>query len=237
MNPRAYELIVFDWDGTLMDSAARIVHCFERACADANLPSPGEAAIRRIIGLGLAETMETLLPRADDAVRALVIERYREHFLGLDAEAMKLFPGVRDKLEALATQGFLLAIATGKSRHGLDRELAHTDLGALFVASRCADEAFSKPHPRMLEDILDRTGLEASQAIMVGDTTYDLVMARSAGVDGLAVSYGVHAREELLALAPIACCDSFQEVYTWIKDAGQPSPFANPSPSCSRRGA
>jgi phosphoglycolate phosphatase len=216
MNPRAYELIVFDWDGTLMDSAAQIVRCFELAFADLHLPSPGERAIRRIIGLGLKEAVAALMPQANDAERDGVRERYRSCFLALDADELPLFPGVRDGLEALLARGHLLGIATGKSRRGLDRVLAHTGLADVFVATRCADEAFSKPHPRMLEDLLDRTGMAAAQAIMVGDTTYDMMMAQSAGVAGLAVSYGVHGREELLAHAPLACCDSFREVHAWL---------------------
>jgi phosphoglycolate phosphatase len=217
MNARAYELIVFDWDGTLMDSAAQIVHCFERAFADANVPSPGDQAIRHIIGLGLTEAVVALLPHADAATRTVVSDRYRGYFMALDTSALPLFTGVREGLQALLARGHLLAVATGKSRRGLDRVLANTGLAELFVATRCADEAYSKPHPQMLEDILDRTGMGASQAIMVGDTTYDLIMARTAGVAGLAVSYGVHSRHQLLAETPLACCDSFDEVHTWLQ--------------------
>ncbi len=223
MNPRSYDLIVFDWDGTLMDSAAHIVQCFERAFADAGVPGPGERAIRQIIGLGLSEAIAVLAPNVGAAERTRVRERYSAHFIALDVEATSLFPGVRDGLERLAAHGYLLAVATGKSRRGLDRVLAHTGLGDLFVATRCADEAFSKPHPRMLEDILERTGVPAARAIMIGDTTYDLIMARSAGVEALAVSYGVHERDELLAHDPIACCDSYQEVHAWLERARQPS--------------
>ena len=217
MMSRAYDLIVFDWDGTLMDSAAQIVRCFERAFADVGVASPGEPAIRHIIGLGLAEAIAALLPQADDATRAAVSARYKQYFLSLDADELPLFPGVRAGLEALLARGHLLAVATGKSRRGLDRVLGHTGLAHLFVATRCADEAFSKPHPRMLEDILDSTGMRSDQSIMVGDTTYDLVMARSIGMHGLAVSYGVHRREQLLAEAPIGCCDSFDEVHAWLQ--------------------
>ncbi len=220
---RAYELLVFDWDGTLMDSAAKIVHCFERAFVDAGVASPGDKPIRQIIGLGLTEAVAALLPQADNVTRLSITDRYREYFLALDSAEMQLFPGVRDGLQALVAQGHLLAIATGKSRRGLDRVLANTGLGDLFVTSRCADEAFSKPHPKMLEDILDRTGMRPSQALMVGDTSYDMIMARTIGVHGLAVSYGVHARDELFVHAPIACCDSFNEVCAWIRNAATPS--------------
>jgi phosphoglycolate phosphatase len=225
MKPR-HELIIFDWDGTLMDSVAKIVRCFSAALADTDTPDPGEAAIRHIIGLGLEESMTALLPQADAARRARVVERYREHFLHLDRTGMELFPGVRQGLEALAEQGYLLAVATGKARRGLDRVLRDTGTAHLFCATRCADEAFSKPHPRMLEDILEQTGIDAGRALMIGDTTYDMQMARHAGMDGLAVTYGVHDRGLLGEHAPLACLDSFEEVYAWLQRAGGPSSAA-----------
>jgi phosphoglycolate phosphatase len=144
------------------------------------------------------------------------VDRYREHFLHQDRTDMPLFPGVRAGLADLAQRGYLLAVATGKARRGLQRVLAETGLEELFVVSRCADETFSKPHPQMLIDILDFTGVEAQAALMVGDTVYDMQMARSARVDGLAVSYGVHDRQRLLEHAPVACLDSFHEVYQWL---------------------
>jgi phosphoglycolate phosphatase len=216
MNARSHELIIFDWDGTLMDSAAKIVHCFERAFADAGIAYPGAQAVRRIIGLGLKEAIVELLPGSPLSACDAVADRYREHFLALDSDAMVLFPGVRDGLKMLNAQGALLGIATGKSRRGLDRVLASTGLGDLFVATRCADEAFSKPHPRMLMDILDRTGMTPDRAVMIGDTTYDMLMAKAAGMSGIAVSYGVHSREELMQHGPIACCASFDEVLSWL---------------------
>lgn len=219
MKPRDYELIVFDWDGTLMDSAGKIVRCFESAVNDVGLPSPGAAAIRNIIGLGLNEAVAMLLPQCAPELQSRVVARYREHFLHLDQTEMPLFPGVRDGLATLAERGYLLAVATGKARRGLHRVLEQTGLGHLFVASRCADEALSKPHPQMLLDILDETGVTAAAALMVGDTVYDMQMARSARVDGLAVSYGVHDRQDLVAQAPVACLDSFQEVHRWLSQA------------------
>lgn len=216
MKPRDYALIVFDWDGTLMDSAGKIVRCFESAVRDVGLPNPGAAAIRNIIGLGLNEAVASLLPQCDASTQAQVVARYREHFLHLDQSDMPLFPGVREGLAGLADRGYLLAVATGKARRGLRRVLEDTGLGHLFVASRCADEAFSKPHPQMLLDILDETGVTAAQALMVGDTVYDMQMARSAQVDALAVSYGVHDRQDLLAQGAVACLDSFPEVHRWL---------------------
>lgn len=200
-----------------MDSIAKIVRCFTAAVEDVGVPPPGEDATRHVIGLGLAEAVATLLPQVEAEARAQVVERYRQHFLHLDQTDMPLFPGVCEGLESLVAQGSLLAVATGKARRGLDRVLKDTGMAHLFSATRCADEAFSKPHPRMLEDILEQTGCCAEQALMVGDTTYDMQMARHAGMDGLAVTYGVHGRELLVEHAPLACLDSFSEVYAWLQ--------------------
>ncbi len=214
---RDYNLIVFDWDGTLMDSIAKIVRCFTEAVNDVGLAIPSEAAIRKVIGLGLQEALQLLLPDADVPARGRVVERYREHFLHLDETEMAMFPGVPEGLEALTQQGYLLAVATGKARRGLDRVLKETATVHFFVATRCADEAPSKPHPQMLRDILEQTGVAADRALMIGDTIYDLQMAQSVGMDGLAVSYGVHERELLLEHEPVACLDSFHEVCHWLQ--------------------
>jgi phosphoglycolate phosphatase len=214
---RRYDLLIFDWDGTLMDSADKIVSCFSAAAMDIGVPDPGDAAIRNIIGLGLDEALHQLMPDQDMTTRRRVAERYRDYFLGLDRTESTLFPGVPEGLKQLAEQGYLLAIATGKARRGLMRALGETRLAPLFAASRCADEAFSKPHPKMLHDLLDETGVEAARALMVGDTVYDMQMARSAGVDGLGVSYGVHERDRLLEHAPCAIVDSFPQVCAWIR--------------------
>jgi phosphoglycolate phosphatase len=214
---RQFDLIVFDWDGTLMDSEAKIVRCMQAAAVDVGIHDPGAEAIRNIIGLGLNEAMQVLFPEQAPVRRAELVERYRRHFLELDTTGMPLFPGVTQGLTQLTQQGYLLAIATGKARRGLNRVLDDTGTRHLFVSSRCADEAFSKPHPQMLEDILDETGVDAGRALMVGDTVYDMEMARSARVAGLAVSYGVHARERLLDCGALACLDSFPEVCAWVK--------------------
>ena len=215
MNTR-YDLIVFDWDGTLMDSERKIVRCMSAAAADLGLANPGAEAIRQIIGLGLDEAMAQLFPQAPASLRQRLVERYREHFLGLDQTDMPLFPGVEEGLACLAQGGLLLAVATGKARRGLDRVLHETGTGRYFAATRCADEALSKPHPRMLEDILEQTGVRRERALMVGDTTYDMLMARNAGMGALAVTYGVHSREQLLECGPLGCADSFIEVCRWI---------------------
>jgi phosphoglycolate phosphatase len=225
-----YRLLIFDWDGTLMDSAAKIVRCFARAAADCGLrqPTAGEGA--RVIGLGLREAVAALFPEATPALCEAIGARYREYFLDLDDTPMPLFPGVRDALPELHARGFLLAVATGKSRRGLDRVFAETGIGPLFVASRCADETRSKPDPRMLHEILDATGVPAADALMIGDTTYDLAMASAAGMDRIAATYGAHPVAELLPHAPLACLASFAEVYRWITEAA-PQDATIPSPA------
>lgn len=211
-----YDLIVFDWDGTLMDSETKILRCFEAAFWDAGLERPGDAAVRNIIGLGMREAVSALAPQASAAQHQAVIEAYRDHFLHRDQTAMEFFPGVLDGLKELEARGFMLAVATGKARRGLDRLLNEWQLGQQFVATRCADEAFSKPHPRMLQDLLDMTGVTPERAIMVGDTSFDMEMARNANTDRLAVSYGAHTRDTLLSFEPEACLDSFDEVRSWL---------------------
>lgn len=213
---RQYEVIVFDWDGTLMDSEAKIVNCICAAAADCSLPVPARQAARSIIGLGLTEALQRLFPEQSDADRARLVERYREHFLFKDQTSMPLFPGVATGLEQLAAAGHVLAVATGKARRGLERVLDETGTRHLFAVTRCADEAFSKPHPQMLHDILDYTGTDAARALMVGDTTFDMLMARNASVSSLAVTYGVHARDALLECGPLGCLDSFEDVCRWL---------------------
>lgn len=211
-----YDLIIFDWDGTLMDSERKIVNCFLASARDCEVPEPTSAAVREIIGLGLQEAIEALFPSLALAQRVLLAERYRHHFLHADRTDMVLFPGVTEGLQCLVQQGYLLAIATGKARRGLERALVDTTIGHLFTYTRCADEALSKPHPKMLEDILNYTGVAPKRALMVGDTVYDLQMAQNASVPGLAVTYGVHPRSALVQLAPLACLDSFAEVCQWL---------------------
>ena len=213
---KAYELIIFDWDGTLMDSASKIINCFRKAVADVDIEYPGDSAVRNIIGLGLKEALDVLLPDHSDEIRQQVVARYREHFLYLDETEMPLFDGVEEGLRHLCSGNYSLAIATGKARIGLERVLQHTKLRELFVASRCADEAASKPHPRMVLDLLSATGVPADKAIVVGDTSYDIKMAHRANTDVLAVCYGVHKSDELRAEQPLDCVDNFAAVLDWF---------------------
>lgn len=217
MKHRPYDLIVFDWDGTLMDSAAKIVRCFQSAATDAGVPPPSDQEIRNIIGLGLKEALDILLPVVDEPARAHVVERYRHHFIHIDTTETPLFPGVREGLDDLTNAGYQLAIATGKARRGLDRVLQETAISHYFCATRCADESRSKPHPQMLHDLLEHTGIAPDRALMVGDTTYDLEMAGAAAMSGIAVCYGAHERGRLLMHKPLECFDSFISVCQWLK--------------------
>ncbi|MBE9515464.1 MAG: HAD-IIIA family hydrolase [Proteobacteria bacterium] len=211
-----FDLIVFDWDGTLMDSEAKIVRCMEAACSDAGVVFPGNDAARSVIGLGLKEAMEQLLPNESSLAIEKVVQGYRDHFLVHDKTDMEFFPGVLEGLQQLEDHGYMLAVATGKARRGLKHLLDEWNLHDRFVATRCADEAFSKPHPKMLEDILDVTGVTPDRTIMIGDTTFDMEMASNAGIAGLAVSYGVHHKASLIEHEPLDCLDSFEAVRSWL---------------------
>ena len=213
---RRYSLIVFDWDGTLMDSAAAIVFAVQAAARDLGLEPPSEQRARHIIGLGLIDALRHALPDLAEAHYSELSARYRHHYLARDHE-LRLFTGAEAMIRELVAAGHAVAIATGKSRLGLDRALEVSGIGALFHASRCADECRSKPHPQMLEELLDEFGVGAEAALMIGDTSHDLQMARNAGVDGLGVAYGAHPRAELEALDPVYCAGSIDELHAWLK--------------------
>lgn len=187
-----YSLIVFDWDGTLYDSAQFIVNNVQEAFREVGLPTPESKVIRSMIGLSFMEALR----RAQPGMSSFDLERlatvYRHNVSLARPEDSSLFPGVKETLLQLKESGYILAIATGKSRAGLNLDLENFKLKDLFFATRCGDETFSKPHPQMLLDILEKTGCEPSQALMVGDTSYDMELAQNAKVDGVAVSYGVH---------------------------------------------
>ena len=212
---RRYRLLVFDWDGTLLDSAAAISEALQLACVDMGLERPSDERARHIIGLGLNDALRYLVPELAQHDYAKLVERYRVHFLARDGSTL-LFPGVASALEKLEDEGHLLAIATGKSRRGLERALERTGVRARFAASRCADEGFSKPHPGMLQAVMDELSIPADSTLMIGDTTHDLVMAANAGVRSVAVSYGAHPRDALIALRPEACIDSTRELLQWL---------------------
>jgi phosphoglycolate phosphatase len=219
---RSFKLLVFDWDGTLMDSEARIVACATAAAVDIGLEVPTKDAVRNIIGLGLKEAMLVLFPGSDEAEVARFVERYRHHFLHVDETPSELFPGAFEVLNSLAEHDYFLAVATGKGRPGLDKVLRETGLEPLFHVTRCADEAFSKPHPEMLQQIMDALGVEGSETLMIGDTEYDLQMASNAGANSLAVSYGTHEVERLMRHGPLGCLDSITELTGWLEKRKRP---------------
>jgi phosphoglycolate phosphatase len=192
-----------------------IVDSIQRACEDIGLPAPSERASRQIIGLGLMQALQTLLPDlpADDYPR--LVERYRHHYLGRDAE-IPLFAGVASGIRDLSASGFQLAVATGKSRVGLERALEASGLGAWFVATRCADQTHSKPHPAMVLELIDELDADPARTLVIGDTSHDLLMAANAGVASLGVTYGAHEAGDLHPHAPVALMDSFPEVYAWL---------------------
>lgn len=213
---KQFDLIVFDWDGTLMDSAGVIVHSIQAACRDLGIAVPDDAACRYIIGLGLGEALQRLLPDLPEANYPKLVERYRHHYL-IEDQTIPLFAGAEQVVRALRDAGYLLGVATGKSRKGLDRVLTSTGLGECFHATRCADECFSKPHPEMLEQLMDELGVVPERTLMVGDTIHDLQMANQARVAALAVSYGAHETDALLACAPRACVNSIEELDQWLQ--------------------
>ena len=215
-----FKLLVFDWDGTLMDSEARIVACLQSVIADLRLPERGVRSLRNIIGLGLREAILTLYPDHDEKYIQSFIERYRYHFLSENHQPAVMFPGAREVLNGLFDSGYLLAVATGKGRVGLERSLDETGSKGLFHITRCADESFSKPHPQMLLEIMSILDVEPAQTLMIGDTEYDMQMAQQAGTGALAVAYGVHDRERLLSCKPLACLDHITEIPPWLETAG-----------------
>jgi phosphoglycolate phosphatase len=213
---KQYQLIVFDWDGTLIDSEARIVNCMRAAIQDLQLPARTQDAMRNVIGLGLQEALATLYPEGNPEMYQGLVDRYRHHFLVQDATPSELFDGVAALLTDLSERGHYLAIATGKGRVGLEKALDETGLRGYFAYTRCADETRSKPHPQMLKEIMARLGVEAHETLMIGDTEYDLQMANNAGTSALAVSYGVHDKQRLLACNPLDCVDDVSALHRWL---------------------
>lgn len=211
---KRYELLIFDWDGTLIDSEANIVNCMKAAMSDLQLPILSDTEIKNIIGLGLREALTTLYPGIDTDTANQLTDRYRVHFL--TSEPSDPFQGVTETLTHLNKADYFMAVATGKGRKGLDKALNTTGYGSLFHTSRCADETRSKPHPQMLYEILDFLSVEAENALMVGDTEYDINMAKNAGMDSIAVTYGVHDRERLAQCNPTTFINSFSELITWL---------------------
>lgn len=210
------KLLIFDWDGTLSDSAPKIIDCVQKAAVCAGVPVLEDDVIRNIIGLGLPEVMEVLYPECDQARRDKIREFYVEHFLASDQVPSPFFNGVMQGLEQLRDMGFMMTVATGKSRRGLNRVLQNLQMETFFHSSRCADETASKPHPKMLQELLEEFDVTPEQAIMVGDTEYDMSMAQQLGVPRVAVSYGAHQVERLVKYQPCLVIDSFSEFVNWV---------------------
>ncbi len=213
----SYELIVFDWDGTLMDSRVQIVSCMRRAMQDAGLPDMPDQELQQVIGLGLMEAVQGLLPDQDNDVVEAVSSAYRKHWLTSPPGLSGFFDGIETLLHSLHTSDKNMAVATGKSRRGLDKQFHETDTGRFFMTSRCADESQSKPAPDMLLEILDETGYSPDNVLVVGDTAFDMQMAKSAQIDRLAVTYGVHDEEQLAPFSPVAIVKSSQELCDWFQ--------------------
>jgi phosphoglycolate phosphatase len=205
-------LVVFDWDGTLMDSTGQIVAAAMVTIRDLGLPERPPEAVRDIIGLGLREGWHRLFPELDAEGFAAFVDAYRERFLSPAYQTARLFECAAEVVEELAGRGLVLAVATGKSRRGLDRDLHATGLGRFMAGSRTADETRSKPDPAMLLELMQALGATPESTLMVGDTEWDLEMARRAGVPAVAAAYGAHAPERLQRYAPLACIERIEQL-------------------------
>ena len=205
-------LVIFDWDGTLLNSLAKISHCMQLAAVDAGLEPCSEPDIRSIIGLGLPEALATLYPHAPQAPLDLLRERYSHHFLIEDQRPCEFYSGVQDTLDTLKSGGHHIAVATGKSRKGLERVLGNLGWENYFHATRCADETMSKPNPLMLSELLSELDFAVEDAVMVGDTEFDLAMAASLGMRRVGVSYGAHSLQRLSIHNPEAIIDNLSEL-------------------------
>lgn len=204
-------LVVFDWDGTLMDSVGRIVSSMQATARALAMPEPSEEAVRNIIGLSLRPALDQLFPSLDEKGREQLLAVYRDQYVDLDPTPTPLFPGVEAMLGELRACGKTLAVATGKARAGLERVFAQTGLEVHFITSRTADDAQSKPHPDMLEQILAQTGISPSRALMIGDSVLDITMAKAAGMWAAGVTFGVHGAEKLRAAGADLLIDDWRD--------------------------
>lgn len=224
-----FDLLVFDWDGTLADSVDQIVASMIHALEAAALAPRSAGQIRAIIGLGMNEALDALYPRLSATDRERVAAVYREHYRS--AQAVRLFPGARDALEALRDAGHLLAVATGKGRHGLDAAMHAAGVGGLFHATRTADQTASKPAPRMLLELMAQFDVAPRRTLMIGDSEHDLRMATNAGVPALAVLSGTQDPRALLEFAPLACIESVAALPAWLMQARHIA--TNPPPAAA----
>jgi len=213
--PRRFDLIAFDWDGTLSDSTAMIASCIQQAVADVGGTVPSTEAASHVIGLGLVQALAHAAPDVPVERRALLADRYRHHYFA-QQHTLSLFPGVIEMLHSLRARGYLLAVATGKSRRGLDEALKNVALQGMFDTTRTADQTRGKPHPQMLHEIFAELAVDPARTLMVGDTTHDLELARNAACPSAAVSYGAHAPHAFAALGPLCIADTVPQLHAWI---------------------
>jgi len=211
-------LFIFDWDGTLIDSKAKITQSMQLAAENMGWEPLGDHLIHNIIGLGLPEAIQRLYPSINDVEHAQLRQHYAENFIRLDKEkSSDFFPLVKETLAELRNQGHHLAIATGKNRKGLDRILGDLGMSDYFDATRCADETASKPHPLMLEELLAHFAVLTQDSVMIGDTEYDMDMAMRINMPRIAVSYGAHHIDRLHQYKPELCMDQFSQLLEWQK--------------------
>jgi phosphoglycolate phosphatase len=212
---RQFDLIAFDWDGTLFDSTAIITRCIQQAVADVGGVVPTREAASHVIGLGLMQALAQAAPDVPQSKYPELGERYKHHYK-LHQHDISLFDGVLPLLEALKSQQFILTVATGKSRRGLDEALRAVELQGVFDGSRTADETAGKPHPLMLQELMAEFGVRNDRVLMVGDTTHDLQMARNADCASVGVSYGAHAPDGFGALGPLHVAHSVAQLHQWL---------------------
>ncbi len=215
MKSGKYQLIIFDWDGTIIDSQAHIINSMQKAMADENLPMPRDDEVRHVIGLSLDSVILSLLPELNDTTVNRISDNYRRHFFA-NINQSRLFDGVAETIQDLHASGYFLAVATGKGRRGLDLALKNTGLEPFFHITRCADETRSKPDPLMLDEILTDLDLAVENAIMVGDTSYDMDMAGNIKMDCVAVTYGMHNAEHLKTSNPTYLIDSIDQLSQYV---------------------
>jgi len=227
---KPYPLLIFDWDGTLVDSIQRIVTSLQHASKRALDIEIGEQQARDVIGLGLHEAVCTLHPELDPERQGeqlkQVADAYRQHYLYENDVPAPLFNGAGDMLENLKSRGYTLAVSTGKSRIGLDRSMHELQVADMFNMTRCANESKSKPDPAMLFEILEGLDFKADQALMIGDSEHDLKMARNAEIDSIGVTYGVHGRSTLNRYAPLACLDNLSQLQQYLHSLSNDQPVA-----------
>ena len=216
IEPKQYDLIVFDWDGTIMDSTGLIAECVQLAARDLDLPIPSTMEAKSIIGLGLHDSTVRLFPALDDAARSAFALAYRHHYIPRDHEA-PLYEGIRELLISLDHRTRILAVATGKPRVGLERAFAHTQLKSAFHFSRCADEGFPKPNPDMLLRLMNFADVAPERTLMIGDTVHDLNLAHNAGVAALAVTYGAHPAQILATAPSLGIVNTVSELSAWLQ--------------------